>query len=501
MYSFSADKETSESFTHKILKDDQDFIWLSSNNGLFRYKLEDLEKYIKSNNYLFHYQFFDKTNGFATNEFNGGVNSCGLITSTGMVVFPSVKGLVYFDPDRITHDVGKRKIAIDLFINGVHSHFTKWVEVNHSNRIILKIATPNYEHASNVKLLYRIKGTHEEWQGVPANNEISFPFLKSGTMDIEIIRLGINGIVGAESIVFFVSERWFELWWVKIIYVLLLFFIVFIIFRVRIVYLKKAEKKLKETVKEQYRILLDQNDQLEDYVEKLEMSEKSLSKQILVRQRLMGIISHDVIGPLHSIRHITKELDNGKTILDKKDGRDYLVNLHMAADSAYNTMHKILDWIKLQKEELVLEYEKVSLNKLLNEINKYFTLSTMMNKVEISYDQNEDFLITTDKQILSAILRNLIENEVKHNENITIYISWHKKGSKTIIEIRNPVSNFVDVDQLNILLNSSDIKSLKALNMEGGLGLILIKELSEIIKIKVQVLPLKDKGHEVILEW
>ena len=46
--------------------------------------------------------------GFQINEFNAGCQPCGLKMPTGEMVFPSLNGLVFFNPDSIVFNFPKK---------------------------------------------------------------------------------------------------------------------------------------------------------------------------------------------------------------------------------------------------------------------------------------------------------------------------------------------------------------------------------------------------------
>ncbi len=85
-------------FAHTALVDHQNHLWISSNNGLFRTRSQDLISYTKDHNHEIFYYYYEKSAGFATNEFNGGCQSPAIKLRDGRFSFSSIDGLVQFDP-------------------------------------------------------------------------------------------------------------------------------------------------------------------------------------------------------------------------------------------------------------------------------------------------------------------------------------------------------------------------------------------------------------------
>ena len=72
-------------------------MWMSTNNGLFRFYKKDLDILKRNNDPLF-YNYFNKDYGFLSNEFNGGCTPSALKMEDGKLAFPGMNGIVLFQP-------------------------------------------------------------------------------------------------------------------------------------------------------------------------------------------------------------------------------------------------------------------------------------------------------------------------------------------------------------------------------------------------------------------
>ncbi len=87
---------------HSIVEDNSGYFWVSTNHGLFRLDYASLLSIIRGQSSKLYYTFFDKTDGFNTNEFNGGCYPSSIHQKeTGQMFFPSMDGVVRFNPDSI----------------------------------------------------------------------------------------------------------------------------------------------------------------------------------------------------------------------------------------------------------------------------------------------------------------------------------------------------------------------------------------------------------------
>src|SRR5690606_7031478 len=87
-----------------MLKDTAGYFWITTSKGLFRVYGQDFVDYADSRDSRVYYQYYGKSNGFNSNEFNGNCQPCGIVLDNGYFSFPSLNGLVVFNPYSINPD-------------------------------------------------------------------------------------------------------------------------------------------------------------------------------------------------------------------------------------------------------------------------------------------------------------------------------------------------------------------------------------------------------------
>jgi hypothetical protein len=58
---------------HTFIEDNSGTVWITTNRGLFQVKMADLYQYLNKQSQSVYYYYYDKKDGFLTNEFNGDV--------------------------------------------------------------------------------------------------------------------------------------------------------------------------------------------------------------------------------------------------------------------------------------------------------------------------------------------------------------------------------------------------------------------------------------------
>lgn len=183
---------------------------------------------------------------------------------------------------------------------------------------------------------------------------------------------------------------------------------------------RKANQALaiaKETIQQQNRMLSVANHKLEEQVEErtkeLFESNESLSK---VNDELDNFIyktSHDIRGPLASLKGMCNV-----AMLDVKDelALDYLMKLDTSAAKLNSILSRLL--IINQINHSILTPEYINFKEKIEEILDFEKKKGMPSRMAISYEIEPELKFRSDKEMVKIILENLIDNAIKfHNES------------------------------------------------------------------------------------
>ncbi len=177
----------------------------------------------------------------------------------------------------------------------------------------------------------------------------------------------------------------------------------------------------------------------------------------------------------------------------------YTENLQNTIGDLYTTMKHTLFWIKSHRDELVLKKEEINIAELLeNVVNMIATINSVdLNQVDMEIDSS--VLIHSDQQLLRSILHNIIDNELKHNQKTELKITaWESRNWVKLI-ISNSKHSINGLEEWNEYFSSKKANPPNAIKLEGGLGLVLVKELSDLLEIKVQLSRIDEVGYKFSL--
>ncbi|MGX5817211.1 two-component regulator propeller domain-containing protein [Chitinophaga lutea] len=411
---------------HAFVPDDAGYYWMTTNQGLFQAKLSDLYDYIEGRTSSVYYHFYGKDDGLLTNEFNGGCSPSGIRLDDGRISFPSMKGIVQFDPNAVHPALSGNGIFIDgvmadtLPLNYAAAGLTV---PSGTEALQITVSSPYFGTPHNHAIYYRVQGMKTGWQPVPRNGVITLGRLETGryTLDLEKAA-GFGGKKIATRLSFTVAPAFYETWWFRIAAALAVVGLLWFAFRLRLTLLVKQKETLQtqivDATKEQRRLI----EHLESTVEELEQSQQALYNHTILQEKLARIITHDLQSPLRFLtdiaERIKREIHRSQfTPLDELS-----TELQRSAAGIYRFVQDFGLWLSSIGTNFQPTKERVSFGELAATLQTFFpeVLRTRGNTLEITADEN--IVLHADGQMLLIMLRNIIDNANKHCTNGHIHV-------------------------------------------------------------------------------
>jgi two-component system phosphate regulon sensor histidine kinase PhoR len=153
-----------------------------------------------------------------------------------------------------------------------------------------------------------------------------------------------------------------------------------------------------------------------------------------------------------------------------------------------------------EKEKLPIEIEEIDLEELISSVTSEFERAIQKHNISI-INSVSNVYIENNYDMLKHIVSNIIENAIKYNkENGKIYISCKERKNtiKLIIEDTGVGMESKNVDKIFNRFYRED-ESHNRKKSGSGLGLNIVKQISEIINAKITVESEIDKGSKFII--
>lgn len=216
-------------------------------------------------------------------------------------------------------------------------------------------------------------------------------------------------------------------------------------------------------------------DQQKGLVEEKASKLEELNNQ---KDKLFSIISHDLNGPLASLKQYLGLL----TEMELTPHERLVVETDLAkslGDAQY-LLENLLQWTKSQMENNHMVLEEMSLGQLLGPVLRMFEQSARSKNVDFRVNVDEQTVIFADKQMFQSVIRNLLNNAVKFTYSKGIVeINSIVRDGRCIITVRDNGTGIALEKQSKIFTLNIASSYGTELEKGTGLGLTLCKEFTE----------------------
>jgi CheY-like chemotaxis protein/CHASE3 domain sensor protein len=182
--------------------------------------------------------------------------------------------------------------------------------------------------------------------------------------------------------------------------------------------LKAQQEELQqnnEELEEKANLLEEQKEKLENAKMDIENKAKELELSGKYKSEFLSNMSHELRTPLNSILILSQLLtDNKNKTLDDKEV-EFSKNIYNSGVDLLNLINEILDLSKVESGKIELDIAPLAVAEIPNEMVSMFSEVAKNKSIDfaIVYRENEVSNITTDKERLEQILRNLLSNAFK----------------------------------------------------------------------------------------
>ena len=227
----------------------------------------------------------------------------------------------------------------------------------------------------------------------------------------------------------------------------------------------------------------------------------SLRKLEDLRKNLISDISHEIKTPVSVIRAGSETLHSGN-IQDPKITAKFTKSILDNSERLSEMIDDLLELEKIEFAGLVLKKEKFSPHKEINKILSTIDALLVENKIDIQNLINEKIILRTDKESFRTIFSNLLNNAIKYSPKGSSikFLSAQDTDSMTISIIDKGYG--IDKNNINRIFERFYRTSKARAHTKGtGLGLALVKQLSQRIGARVSVQSRINEGSEFFVSF
>jgi len=395
-----------------ILEDNAGTIWVSTNNGLANIKLIKM-----GDKYKFQIYNFNELDGLQGRGFN--LNAAFKLRN-GELIFGGAHGFNLFDPRRINIFKPKQSLVFtdfQLFNKSVgvgdsikgnviltkSIYETKALTLNHNENVFsIEFAACDYFNPDKIKYQYTLEGFDKGWITSPSSDrKATYTNLDGGDYTFKVRAQNANN-AGATGLITLKIKVLPPFWKTPIAYLSYFLLVVGILFYIR----HKGIIKLKREF---------DNKQAEMEAERQLENEREEARRMhqldLMKIKFFTNVSHEFRTPLSLI---LSPIDDLIKTTDKPEHQHHLVMIKRNGKRLLNLVNQLLDFRKMEYNELKLCLKRGDIIKFISEVSSSFADVAHQKQIEYVFESEVCAFITDfDHDKIERILFNLLSNAFK----------------------------------------------------------------------------------------
>jgi len=253
--------------------------------------------------------------------------------------------------------------------------------------------------------------------------------------------------------------------------IVLIFIIIFLLLVALIIFFRYRLKSNAQT------ILQLKNKELEKAFIKLQKSEAEVKHSNQTKDKLFSLIAHDLKNPISNIASMVNMLKQRWDETDNNKKIEYIDVLQTSSHRAYCLLENLLTWARSQSSGFTLKPDPISIHELMTNNIKLLENYVKEKNIELLFEGSKDAQCYADKNMLDAVLRNLLSNSVKFTNKGYVKVIVEETDDKSTIVIEDTGIGISEKDLQKFFRPNVDYNEIGDSDLKGtGFGLTLVKE-------------------------
>ena len=466
-----------------IIEDKEGKMWVSTTNGLACIRLD-----VVDGKYKFRINNYNELDGLQGRAFN---LYAAMRLHSGELVFGGINGFNLFDPGIVNTFKPKpnliftdlslfnKQVGVGDTVNGNIAlkkalSETKQLTLQHNQNVFdIAFAACDYFNPDKIRYEYKLEGFDKGWIPVAGNNRnATYTNLDGGDYTF-MVRAQNNDDSGERiSLKITVKPPFLKSPLAYVCYIILLAGGLFYIRRRGIIKLKREFETLQAKTEAERKITQEREEA------------RRMHKLDLMKIKFFTNVSHEFRTPLSLI---LSPIDNLIKNSDKTDQQNQLVTIKRNGKRLLNLVNQLLDFRKMEYNELKLSLKKGDIIKFVKEVSASFKDVAQQKQIQFLMESDLDAYVTDfDHDKIERILFNLLSNAFKFTPSgghISVMLAMagerNADGAQNLIEIK-VIDTGIGIPKANqeriFERFFQDEVPENLLNQGSGIGLSITKE-------------------------
>ncbi len=220
---------------------------------------------------------------------------------------------------------------------------------------------------------------------------------------------------------------------------------------------------------------------IEKYRKELEEIKKSEEN----KSEVISVTAHQLRTSLSALKWILKMFDNKDFGEMNEEQKNYMGKAIESNERAITLVNYLLTFNNAENIFSVMKLKEVDIIKIIEDVIAIFCGELKNKNIKLDFNKNnfEELKIQADKEMISVVIQNLIENAIKYsfeNSEVSILIEEKKSDNGIIISVKNSGIGIKKEDQAKIFNKFFRApNAVQKENIGSGLGLFTSKGIVE----------------------
>ncbi len=253
--------------------------------------------------------------------------------------------------------------------------------------------------------------------------------------------------------------------------------------------LRKREKTLKEMV-------TAKTEELRYSMLQLEANEIVLTNNLAFRERIISIVMHDLKSPLTFVHKIATSLYETHAELSKEDLERLTFELYHTSFDITNFVINLFQWLNSTQQNFKLSFTIQPLNEFIRTSCAVYIKMASEKGLQFEFQSPDSLVLRTDFSLLLIVLRNLLDNAIKHTHKGSISVSGHATERHQFVTISD--TGYGITAEKIIELENGVIT--KKTSESTQIGYRIVYDLVQKMKGNIHIISSEGKGSKITVQ-
>jgi len=214
-----------------------------------------------------------------------------------------------------------------------------------------------------------------------------------------------------------------------------------------------------------------------------------------LKQELISIATHELRTPITGMKGYIDMILGGDTGELNGETKEIITEMSAINQRLADLVDDLLNVGRIEQGRIEIRPEKVDLNEVIKETVKELSIQAEKKKLELTFEEGENFEIKTDPERIKQVLVNLIGNSIKYTKQGYVKVAVKKEADKISVSVTDSGIGMSKEQMSRLFEKFYRIKTVETRQITGtGLGLWITKKIVEMMGGEIKVTSELGKG-------